>query len=364
VLYEPYGPARAGLAATLRELGLDVVPMADWEEALGRAGEAGAAGRALLVLGLEGGAEDVPRLRETAGLPETVAVIALVRTFDQAVHMHYRELGAAVSLPKAASGKVLRRQIRHLWGGDAGQEGPAAPPAAGCAGAEVLVVDDSAINRDLVREVLSQRGIRCREAAGGAEAVAAVQQAVPDLVLMDIRMPEVDGLEATRRLRRLQGPAARVPVIALTAYAETTDRATFLQAGVDDVLVKPLQEEALWQVLETWAGCRTGPSTGDEPGARARRADRLLERFVQELAGQLPRLRQAFELGDWEALREEVHRIAGTAAACEVHAVAEPARRLEEALRDPNRSGVESRYTQFMTAADSVVEDVTATDAE
>ena len=365
VLYEPYEPAREGLAATLRDLGLAVAVTAGWDEALGRAAADGADGRALLVVGMDGGPEDTDRLRETAGLPESVAVVVLVRAFDQTVHMRYRELGAAVSLPKAASAKVLRRQLGHLWGGrepaPGRQEG--ATGTAGFAGSEVLVVDDSAVNRDLVCELLGQRGTACREAAGGAEAVAAVEEAVPDLVLMDIRMPEVDGMEATRRIRALDGPAARVPIVALTAYADTGDRSTYLEAGLNDVLVKPLQEEALWRALETWAGCRPQePGTAEDPGARARRTDRLLGRFAHELAGQMPELRRAFEQGDWEALREHVHRVAGTAAACEVHTVAESARRLEQALRERHHDGVADRYQEFMAAAESIVEDLAAAD--
>ena len=83
----------------------------------------------------------------------------------------------------------------------------------------------------------------------GAEAVDAMRSGAFDLVLMDIKMPQMDGLEATRRIRALQGPASAAPIVALTANADPWDAAEYLGAGMDAVVEKPIRPEALLEAM-------------------------------------------------------------------------------------------------------------------
>jgi two-component system cell cycle response regulator DivK len=107
------------------------------------------------------------------------------------------------------------------------------------AGAQVLVVEDSEKNMKLFRDVLLSAGYRTLEATTGEEAVAVATEHSPDLVLMDIQLPDIDGVEALGRLRA-DGRTASVPVLALTAQAMEGDRERFLAAGFDGYLSKPV----------------------------------------------------------------------------------------------------------------------------
>jgi two-component system cell cycle response regulator DivK len=105
--------------------------------------------------------------------------------------------------------------------------------------ARVLVVEDNEKNMKLFRDVLLATGYRTLEATTGAAAVALAAEHAPDLVLMDIQLPDIDGVEALGRLRA-DGRTASVPVVALTAQAMDGDRERFLAAGFDGYLSKPV----------------------------------------------------------------------------------------------------------------------------
>jgi two-component system response regulator MprA len=109
-------------------------------------------------------------------------------------------------------------------------------------GMRVLVVDDDRAVRDALRRVLTLDGYEVQTAEGGAEAIEAVAQSVPDAVVLDVGMPEIDGLEVCERLRRLGN---RVPILMLTARVEVSDRVAGLDAGADDYLVKPFDNDEL-----------------------------------------------------------------------------------------------------------------------
>jgi two-component system cell cycle response regulator DivK len=104
---------------------------------------------------------------------------------------------------------------------------------------QVLVVEDNEKNMKLFRDVLMAAGYRTLEATTGEEAVALAAEHSPDLVLMDIQLPDIDGIEALGRLRR-NSRTGSVPVLALTAQAMEGDRERFLAAGFDDYLSKPV----------------------------------------------------------------------------------------------------------------------------
>jgi signal transduction histidine kinase/DNA-binding NarL/FixJ family response regulator len=125
-----------------------------------------------------------------------------------------------------------------------------APSLEALRGARVLVAEDDTTNQLLVRDLLSRRGVEVTLAANGAEVVAAAAQGRFDLVLMDIRMPEMDGLEACRRIRAL--PGGDLPIVALTANALAEERERCLAAGMDGYLTKPLEPEALYAELCRW----------------------------------------------------------------------------------------------------------------
>src|ERR1700746_1215140 len=108
----------------------------------------------------------------------------------------------------------------------------------------ILIVEDTEDNRQIVRDLLSSAGYDLIEAADGAEGVAAAEREKPDLILMDIQLPEMDGYEATRRIRAI--PAiAKVPIIAVTSYALSGDEAKTRAAGCDGYVAKPFSPREL-----------------------------------------------------------------------------------------------------------------------
>lgn len=109
----------------------------------------------------------------------------------------------------------------------------------------ILVAEDVQINRDILQLALAARGHRVVFAHDGAAALEAVQREPFDLVLMDVQMPVMDGVEATRRIRSLPGDAGRIPIIGLTANVMSQEQARYLQAGMDECLMKPIEWERL-----------------------------------------------------------------------------------------------------------------------
>ena len=110
--------------------------------------------------------------------------------------------------------------------------------------ARILVVEDNEMNRDMLSRRLARRGYEVSIAVDGQQGVERAAAERPDLILMDISLPVLDGWQATRRLKA--DPATRdIPVIALTAYAEPEDRAEAAQAGCDDFDTKPIDLERL-----------------------------------------------------------------------------------------------------------------------
>jgi two-component system cell cycle response regulator DivK len=108
----------------------------------------------------------------------------------------------------------------------------------------ILIADDHADNRRILRDLLGSAGFQVLEATTGEEAVAQAEAAVPDLILMDIQLPGIDGYEATRRIKA--NPALRgIPLIVVTSYALGSDDARALAAGADAYVAKPFSPRAL-----------------------------------------------------------------------------------------------------------------------
>jgi CheY-like chemotaxis protein len=131
---------------------------------------------------------------------------------------------------------------------------PAADPAA--TALRVLIAEDIPANRMLLTHMLQRQGHRVTAATNGAEALAAVQAAPIDLVLMDVMMPVMDGIAATRAIRALPGPAGRVPVIGLTAHGSPEAEADCLDAGMDRFETKPIGPDALRAAIAGVLGLR------------------------------------------------------------------------------------------------------------
>ncbi len=143
-------------------------------------------------------------------------------------------------------GSVFRFHLRLL---DLGSAGETASATALPADLRVMVVEDNVVNQKVAVGMLSRLGCKADVRESGADAVEAVLSAPPDVVLMDIQMPGMDGLEATRRIREQQGSGTTPWIIALTAAAQTVDRQRSLESGMNDYLAKPVRLDELERAL-------------------------------------------------------------------------------------------------------------------
>ncbi len=117
--------------------------------------------------------------------------------------------------------------------------------------AHVLIVDDNATNRMVAEALCEMFDCTSEQAVDGVEALEAVQARAFDLILMDIKMPRMDGVAATRAIRALPGPVARTPIIALTANADPDDVRSYIEAGMNDVVEKPIKAERMLEALQS-----------------------------------------------------------------------------------------------------------------
>lgn len=116
----------------------------------------------------------------------------------------------------------------------------------------ILVVEDYADTRSFMKFILEDYGYQVQEAENGEEAVKAVKSHAPDLILMDMSMPIMDGLTATKKIRKFDG-MARLPIIAITAYGKSYYRQA-MEAGCDDLINKPLDPNTLKPILNQYLG--------------------------------------------------------------------------------------------------------------
>ncbi len=220
-------------------------------------------------------------------------------------------------------------------------EAPAAEaaPRAGRPGVSrrILTAEDNAINQLVITEQLKALGHEVTSVGNGLEAVQAVKTGRFDLVLMDCQMPQLDGYEATARIRRLPGEPGRIPILALTAHAVQEELDKCLAVGMNDTITKPFREDVLRRKLERWlGGVRSeGPAADVEPAEdpRAecvldlRQIDSLREAapdagvdFLPKLVGlfrdrpYLDEMRRALDYGERAVLRARAHGLKGTSA--------------------------------------------------
>jgi PAS domain S-box-containing protein len=165
------------------------------------------------------------------------------------------EIGLDAYLTKPVRHQALIASLSEVLGGQkeaedaqAGAAQLAAPLAGG--GARVLLAEDNEINTMLARTILEQVGCSVCCVENGVDAVAAAEREAFDIILMDVQMPVMDGLEATRRIRAMGGARAQVPIVAMTANAMRSDRDGCLAAGMDAFVSKPIDVESFLGVIE------------------------------------------------------------------------------------------------------------------
>ena len=119
-------------------------------------------------------------------------------------------------------------------------------------GKRALVVEDYFVNQEVTQDILELMGVDVEVAENGREALELYQNQKYDLIFMDIQMPEMDGYQTTREIRRTEDEGSHVPIIALTANALSGDREKCLEAGMDDYISKPIEVEKIEEILKKY----------------------------------------------------------------------------------------------------------------
>ena len=322
------------------------------------------------------GIETIQKMRVEVGTAATPPILMMTAYDREALRAETQGLGIGALLPKPIDRSKLLDAILHVLGYESsGSSGGTEPyrryhPRNGSPyqvqgleqlqGARILVVEDHEVNQLIARELLHSVGIIVDIAVNGLEAIAKVRQCSYDLVLMDIRMPEMDGLEATRQIRALVEEGnlqterfATLPIVAMTAHATDSDLVRSLEAGMNDRVSKPIDPQALFAALIRWIApynrctakevvakerealpTREGDEAGrvaleaTEPPLRAlpgfnleeglSRLDgnweiysHLLKLFYQEYQGFAAQIRSALADGDRVACKDLVHSLKG-----------------------------------------------------
>ncbi|MFO0574712.1 MAG: CHASE domain-containing protein [Polyangia bacterium] len=209
----------------------------------------------------------------------------------------------------------------------------------------ILVAEDNPANQAVAARLLAKLGCEVDVAADGREAIEAARARTYDLIFMDCQMPEVDGYEATARIRGLAGPSGQVAIVALTADTQDTNRARCRAAGMSDFIGKPVNRAALVRALESWLPQPPQPPLAalpesDLPGLQATLEEQrslLGPDVVRELAGLFcaeaahkpAELRAALARGDLTGLRGTAHKLRGSALQLGAQRTAELCARLE-----------------------------------
>jgi len=247
------------------------------------------------------------------------------------------------------------------------------------------VAEDNITNQKVALGILKLLGLSADVAGSGTEAVRAVATVYYDVVLMDVQMPEMDGLEATRVIRSPGGALnPTVTIIAMTAYATQGDAEKCLLAGMDDYISKPVMPGALAEVLGRWVckvttavptaatrlsglalsldECegRASSAVFDEAALRARLSDdRALARvvtrgFLEDIPKQLEALTQLLAVGNVRGVERQAHTIKGAAAVVGGQALAELASELEKKVREGDLMTVRSCIDELRARFESL----------
>ena len=257
----------------------------------------------------------------------------------------------------------IMRVLGEDIGATAGNEGEASPSAdlSHLRGARILLAEDNDLNQQVACELLSDAGFTVDVAENGALAVARARSTAYDLILMDMQMPEMDGLAATREIRRLG--FADLPIVAMTANAMQADRDRCLDAGMNDYLAKPIDPTALWRALAVWV--RPRPGLGQDAGSPPAAADSgdavvlptgvpgldiaaglqrvmgkkrlyldMLRKFVAGQKGAVAVIRTALDGGDRLTAERAAHTLKGTAGNIAAGPVEAAAADVEAAIRE------------------------------
>jgi PAS domain S-box-containing protein len=229
-----------------------------------------------------------------------------------------------------------------------------------------LLVEDNVLNRSIARHQLARLGFETDVASTGAEAVSMTRATAYDVILMDVQLPEMDGIEATKQIREYEDRISRhTPILALTAYAMEGQKERCLAAGMDDFIVKPLRVEEFQQKVDQWAGStsRSGSRIdraylAEISGGDAEFETELLEVYLSSAPLVLEDLRTAVAQQDMSSIYSCAHTLKGSSRSIGANQFAQLCERLEMAAKELNKATIEPEFRQLEKQFDLLLQDV------
>lgn len=322
---------------------------------------------ALIVAGLS--AQDLRLSEVTAQFQALRAggcqVVALINALDPAIHAEIRAAGAVACLPKLLHRQELHARLCQLLvpGGPCALVPAATHQRQGIlAGCRLLVADDNRINLRLLATLLRRQGAEVDEASEGQGALERFARQRYAAVLLDVHMPVMSGLDAVRAMRRLEVAGQRTPILAVTANAVPEEWVKFREAGMDDCLVKPVNEADLLALLGRYG---VGSMSAAEPGLATHMPSPLVQDpaltalLREDLSAQRAALAVAWGQTNRDTLQSLAHKVHGSAAFCRLPALKTAAAALENHLRDNGPdAGTGALVQQLSLAMAAVLKDL------
>jgi PAS domain S-box-containing protein len=242
----------------------------------------------------------------------------------------------------------------------------------------VLLVEDNAINQRVAQGLLQKIGITADVANNGLEAIEALEKKEYDLVLMDVQMPEMDGLEATKNIRNKESSVLNhdIPIIALTAHAMKGDKEHCKEAGMNDYLSKPINPKSLVRIIEKWSGLSTENEIPDKSLSKnivepvifdkdsflynvmddIEMARQIIEIFNRNMPIQLSALKEAIDKMNKDEVIMKAHSIKGSAVSVGGMALSEIASKIEHETSEKNMENIKTDLEELEKQYDLLVE--------
>jgi two-component system, sensor histidine kinase and response regulator len=381
--------SRAALEECLKAWGMEASTVADSQRALALLGDGSTAERPFAVALIDAQMPDrdgfslVNEIKRVA--PDRVkAFVMLLGSVNRAADgVCCDEVGAAAYLVKPIDHSELFDTLIALLCGEESNGSvmtaeATAQPQYRVTGLKILLAEDSPFNQKLALGVLGKRGHHVTVAQTGHEAVSQAANNEFDLIFMDIQMPEMDGLEATRRIRaHEQGRGRRTPIIAMTAQAMKGMRERCLSVGMDDYLVKPVRARELYDKIESLFAKRPVAPVAPEPVPASGNAidwaaamlvvagDRqllqeVIEAFLEECPGLMEQARIAVAAGDANQIRRTGHTLKGVMRTLGLETAALLAAELEEMGRSANLQSAATAVARLESRIDEIVPEAKA----
>lgn len=309
----------------------------------------------------------IERLRKST-TPKNLLI--LLSSSDAALHENMQELAQAPCIQKPVARSILKRILEQIFSNRSELSTPlelGSGNTPSYPGRRFIIADDNPINLQLISTILAGSGADIVAVENGVEVIKAYRDEKPDLVIIDVHMPIMDGKEAIRRIREMEQGDIHTPIIALSADVIPEHRDALLSTGADTYLTKPIDDNKLWQEIHELIHRDVTSSRFDNPaakdnlpqkplgaalpvydrqealrvtGGREELAAKMLKKLIDDLPGQIELLEQHQSAGNWSTLGEVAHRLHGACAVCGVPALKEAVAQLELSAQQADRSDI------------------------